>query len=301
MEQTQPLRTLFKLINLRLLGAILLTFFLGIGAAYHLGVKLNFLDILLAFLICISLVEMRDLLAAYYDHPQSPWTTLHRDDDLFSILSKVKLPLLLQTALLILTAGAVLTVILVFRKAVNISGVLLLGVSLLVCFFSATPPIRFEKKGYGELLEAMLVANLVPALAFILQGAQWHILLIMVTLPLTLIYLAMKIALSFESFGYELSHGNRSITTRIGWRRALQMHNLLILFAFVLVGAFFLMGLPWGFTWPLLLGLPLGVYQIIQLQQIAAGVKPRWVLLKWTSIGLFFVMTYLVTISLWIR
>lgn len=295
------MRTLLKLINLRLLGAILFTFVLGIGAAHHLGVRLNFLDILLAFLVCICLVEMRDFLAAYYDHPESPWTTLHRDDELYAILRKVKLPLMLQAALLILTTGAVLTVILVFRKAVNISGVVLLGVSLLVCFFSATPPIRFEKKGYGELVESILVANLVPSLAFILQGAQWHILLIMVTLPLTLIYLAMKIALSFENFGYELSHGNRSITTRMGWRRALQLHNLLILFAFILVGAFFLLGLPWGFTWPLLLGLPLGVYQIIQLQQIAAGAKPGWVLLKWTSIGLFFAMTYLVTISLWIR
>lgn len=301
MQETQTSHSIIKLVNFRLLAAVLFTYALGIGAAHHLGVRLDALNILLGLLVCVCLVEMRDFLSAYYDHPGSPWTTLRREDAFFPILNKVKIPLLLQTALLILTAGAVFTVILIFRKALNVSGVLLLGISFLICFFSATPPIRYEKKGYGEIFEAILVCNLVPSLAFILQGSPWHLLLVMVSLPLTFIYLAMKIALSFEDYGYEITHGNRSISARMGWKRAMLLHNLMILFSFILVGVFFLLGLPWGFTWPFLLGLPVGAYQIVQLQQIAAGVKPKWILLRWTSVGFFFLMTYLVAISLWIR
>ena len=287
--------------NLSLLLVVSFTYILGIGVAHHLGSNLDLLNILLGWLVCILLVLMRNFLSAYYDHPDSLVTTLHKDDPLYPHLRNFKFKQLLQMALLVLTSGAMVTVFLVFRKAVTASGFLLLGIAFLICFFSATPPLRLEKKGYGEILEAILVVNLVPALALSLQEGELHILLVMLTLPLALIYLAMKIALSFEGYGYELTHGNRSISTRLGWQKAMGLHNLLVLSAFILVGAFSLVGLPWSFAWPMLLGLPVGVLQIYQIQQIAEGVKPRWRLLKWTAMGLFLLVTYLVIISLWIR
>ena len=302
MQPAHPLRSLLSIIRVRRLLLVLFTYFLGVGLAHHLGIRLDFLNLLLGLLLCACLVEMQVFLSAYYDHPNSPWTQLHREDSEFVALKQVKLAQLLQTALLILTAGAVFTVILIIRRAFSPSALLLVGIAFLLCFFSAVPPIRFEKKGYEELAAAFLTANLIPSLGFILAGAEWHVLLVMLTLPLTLIYLAMEIALSIETFGHDLSLGtNRSISTRLGWKTAMLLHNLLILGAFLLVGVFFASGLTWQLTWPFLLCLPLGLFQILQIQQMAGGAKPHWKLLKWTAVGFYLLCTYLVTISLWIN
>ena len=302
MSEAHPFRSFLSFILLRRLLLVLFTYFLGVGLAHHLGTPLGLLNVLLGLLLCACLVGMRDYLSAYYDHPDSPWSQLHREDSKFIALKQLKLPHLLQTALLILTAGAVFTVILIVRKSFSPSALLLVGIAFLLCFFSAAPPVRFEKKGYEELAAAILTANLVPSLGFILAGAGWHVLLVMLTLPLTLIYLAMEIALSFEAYGQELNGGgNLSISIRLGWKTAMLLHNLLILAAFLLVGVFFAAGLTWHLTWPFLLCLPLGLFQILQIQQMAAGAKPRWTLLQWTAVGLYLLVTYLVTISLWIQ
>jgi len=78
------------------------------------------------------------------------------------------------------------------------------------------------------------------------------------------------------------------------------MHNLFTLIAFVLLGFFLLIGLPWSLTWPPLLVLPIGVLQILHLQNIANGAKPNWRYLNLLSVGAFLLMSYLIIISLWL-
>jgi 1,4-dihydroxy-2-naphthoate octaprenyltransferase len=299
MEKTPRSHPILEILNLNLLVALSLTYGIGIGMAYHLGAALDWVNLVLGLLASILLLEMRNFLSAYYDHPESPLTTLHQDDPGYETLVDLRRQVLLQTALTVLTAGATVTVILIFRHAISTSATVLLGIAWFICFFTSAPPLRLEKNGYGELVEAILVVTLIPALAFTLQGKMVNYILIMLTLPLTLIYLAMKIAISFESYGFEVTHGNRSLTARMGWQKAMNLHNLLILAAFVLIGVFGLAGLTWSFVWPMLLGLPLGVYQIFLIQQISAGVKPSWRILRFVSGGLFLLMLYLILLTLW--
>jgi hypothetical protein len=60
-----------------------------------------------------------------------------------------------------------------------------------------------------------------------------------------------------------------------------------------------LFGLPWSLTWPGLLGLPFGVFQIVQMNGIAAGAKPRWRLLMITAGTTFALTAYFITWALW--
>jgi hypothetical protein len=123
----------------------------------------------------------------------------------------------------------------------------------------------------------------------------------LVTLPLTLVYLAAKIATSLEHYAFEITRDVKTINSLLGWQKAMSLHNLLIFSAYLLLGFFLLTGLSWNLTWPLLLTIPLGSFEIYQIIQMAAGDKPKWQLLKWTAGGLFTIMIYLETITLFLN
>lgn len=301
MEKLTKSHPIYRITNIGLLAVAVFTYTLGIGIAHHLGARLDWTNLILGLLAVTFLLEMRNFLSAYFDYPDTPSSTLHRDDSLYSALKEVKRQALMQIALTVLTAVATITVILIFRHAFSAAGILLLGTAFMLCFFSASPPLRLEKSGYGELIEALVISALIPGIALTLQGKDLNYLFVMLSLPLTLIHLAMKIALSFEGYGHEIMRDSRSLVKQIGWQRAMIFHNILLIVAFVFIGIFGLLGLSWSFVWPMLLGLPVAVYEVFLILQIADGAKPRWRLLRLVAGGLYLLMTYLILITLWIR
>lgn len=288
------------LIQPQILVWVILTYSIGIGLVKHQGGVLDWVNILLGALLGIFLILMRNYLLAYFDHPASPTSSLHRDDPYYSALKGLERQTLLIIALTLLTAGALDTVLLMVRHALNLSAILILGIAFLLSFFSAVPPLQLEKRGYGEVAEAILIANLVPAIGYLLLESELQTLLVMLTLPLTLLYIAYKIVLSLETYAFDRTHHVQSLVIRLDWQKAMTAHNYLVLLTFLLIGLFALLGQPWSLTWPMLLPLMIGVYQIIQMFGIVSGKPPRWKLLKLTSAGTFAVMAYLISFTLWI-
>lgn len=272
---------------------------LGISLVHYLGGSLDFINLVLGFFICLLIFAMRLILNAYFDHPESPHSTLSRDHPVWDFLRGFKRNILLQNSLLVLTAGAMLTAILIARGAIAAPGLLFLGLSLLGYFFCASPPLRLDKNGYGDIVEGIVTINLIPAFIISLQGMTLHFLLLRLTLPMLMIYLAAKVAFAFRDYGFDLMHAQSSLVTRVGWQNAVVLHNLLVLGAFVLIGVFLLLGLPWSLTWPMLLVLPVGAFQVWQITRIAEGEKPGWKLLLWMEMGMVLLMVYLVLVSLW--
>ena len=103
-----------------------------------------------------------------------------------------------QAAAATLTVGAVVTVLLIAANKLTPQVFLFLGLAFLLAFVYAVPPFRLVYSGYGELVLAILEANLFPALAFLLQSGELHRLLAMLTFPLTLLYLAAVLAISLR-------------------------------------------------------------------------------------------------------
>jgi len=294
-------KTYFHFIHPQLLVWILLVYSIGPALVHFQGGKLDWGNILLGSLLGILLVLMRDYLSAFFDHPDGATCGLHRDDPRFQILKRLDRQTLLIIAMTLLTAGAVDTVLLMIRHGLNFPAVLILGTAFLLTFFSASPPLRLEKRGYGEIIEAILVCNFVPALGYLMNEPNLHILLVMLTLPLTLVYLAYKIVLSLESYAFDSTHRVQTLTVRLDWKRAMQAHNYLILMAFLFIGIFTLLGQPWSITWPILLTIPIGVYQTIQMLGIISGAPTRWKVLRLTASALFVIMSYLISFTLWIN
>lgn len=281
------------------------TYILGLGVVRYLGAEIDWITAILGFILIGAFILSRNYLNAYFGFPDPIYSLRinrkNSEGELEFVETKaIPKHCLLQFGLGTLALGAVVATLLVFRKAVSSSVLLVFGICLLLIIVDAIPPLRLSKKGYSELIEAVLIANMSPVLAFLLQGLNLHLLLVMFTIPLTFLYLAEKIASSLQYFAYDTDHHTGSMLVFIGWQRGMVIHNLSILIAFLLVAAFLVLGLPWRLAWPVFLGLPLGGLQIIQMSRIADGLKPNWSLLRLNALGTFNMVVYLIAYTLWI-
>ena len=179
--------------------------------------------------------------------------------------------------------------------------VLIMVVSILGAIFYSAPPIRLESSGYGELTTSFMVANLVPAFAFLLQNGEWHRLIGMSTFPLTALHLAMMLAFELPDYATDAKYEKHTMMVRLGWQRGMFLHNILILTGFLILALATLMGLPSAISLPAFLPLPLGLLQIWQMRRIAAGGKPNWNALTLTAVVLFASVTYLLAFGFWTR
>jgi 1,4-dihydroxy-2-naphthoate octaprenyltransferase len=272
----------------------LLTFALGAGIANYLGSPIYWPTYITGQAAVILLLLSSYFLREFFDRPAMLELPRQPGDP----------PRLLRSHLFIVTAttltiGAVLTVLLLARGALNPSAFLALGIAFLIAMAYALPPLRLAHSGYGELVTAIFIANLTPALAFLLQYGEFHRLLAFVTFPLTFLILASALALRMESYVVDMHADGKNMLTRLGWQRGITIHNILILTGFLLLGTAALAGLPWSLTWPGLLGLPFGLFQILQMQAIANGAKPRWRLLAITAAATIALTTYFLNLALW--
>jgi len=184
---------------------------------------------------------------------------------------------------------------------INSVGFFILVLIVLGEMLYALPPIRLVSSGYGELIMSIIIAGLIPAWAFLLQGNDFHKLLIMVAFPLTTLHLGMLLALEFPDYASDLKQGKKPIIIRIGWQRGMLLHNVLILASFVLLGLAFVFGLPLRLGWPVFLVLPVGLFQIWMMNRIGDGAKPNWNLLVLIALSTFYLTSYIFTFAFWIH
>jgi 1,4-dihydroxy-2-naphthoate octaprenyltransferase len=166
-------------------------------------------------------------------------------------------------------------------------------------FFYAVPPVKLESTGYGELTTAILVSNLVPAFAFVLQTGHLHRLVAMGTFPLTFLCLAMLLSFELPDYGSDLKYGKRTLLVRAGWQLGMNIHNLMILFGYLILAIAVLLGLSTAIALPVFLSLPIGLLQIWSMNRIAAGGKPNWTVLTLTGLLIFASAAYLLALAFW--
>jgi 1,4-dihydroxy-2-naphthoate octaprenyltransferase len=176
---------------------------------------------------------------------------------------------------------------------------------MILGFFGALlyslPPVRLAASGYGELTTSILVANLIPAFAFLLQWGDFHRLLAMSTFPLTFLHLAMMLAFELPDYAADLKHEKRNLMVRLGWERGMALHNVLILVSYLLLALAVWLGMPFAIALPAFFTLPLGLLQIWQMRRIADGAAPNWTTITFAPVVLFAAVTYLLAYSFWTR
>ena len=273
-----------------------LTYSLGAGIAHYLGGIFRWPAFWLGLLAVLALQAAPPLLLEYFRlplMPRLPGETARQREGFRTLLLQV------SYAALTLYGVAVLTLFL--TRSIHLFAGILLTLDLLLLVAWAVPPVRLAEAGYGELVLAFVLATLVPAIAYLLQADEFHRLLPLTAFPLTLLALAYFLAADFPAFTADQKLGRRSLLIRLTWQRAVPIHHVLILAAFLLFTATPLVRVPWALVWPVFLTLPFAAMQVIWLQRIANGGRTLWRFFVPLAAAVFGLPVYLLALTFWIR
>ncbi|NMC13944.1 MAG: prenyltransferase [Chloroflexi bacterium] len=285
-----------------LLGTVFL-YSLGAGIAKYLGVTIHWLTFFYG-LAWILLIQIGGL--ALFDYFEPEKTQLVNDNkkpNNYRSVTDEKTNALIRvvTGFTCLAAAGSISILLMQTNRLTLTTSILMIMAFLGMIFFSLPPFRLAYSGYGELLIAILFANLIPALSFVLQTEELHRLVAMTTFPLMPLLLAMIIAFEFPAYSNDLKNNKRKLIIRMGWQRAMILHNLLILCTYLLLAIAMIFHLPAFIGLPVFLTLPLGIFQIWQMKRISIGAKPNWSSLKISWIVFSYAIVYLLVYSYWIH
>ncbi len=278
-----------------------LVFALGGGIAHYLGLTINWTAYTsgqgISLMVMLGVFFLNDYFAMLSpsDALPPPKTTAE-----FEALRRIQSAILVS-ALSFLTISSILFVILLRDGFLNGTAIVLVTAGLLLSVGYVVPPFRLIYSGIGELIVSLLLAMLIPAFSFSMQSPELHRYLSMSTFPLAAFTMATLILYQFTNYASDCKNCQNTLLVRIGWQRGWHLHNILLIVGYLLLGITQFQGLPWVILWPSLLSLPIAIYQIFLMNQVAAGVKPRWSLLKVTSLSIVLLTAYLLTFTFWTR
>jgi len=273
-----------------------LTYVLGAGVARYLGNQQNqpvfWFGMLAVLMTQLSMSLLVEVFRPFNEPVVADETRAERK--------------VIQDAALYVSLSALIVAGLVaffFFRDHNLTGtsILFLAVSLLTIVIYSVPPLRLVSKGFGEFLLAVQLAYLIPSIGFLLQAGNYHRLMSVVTLPLSVLAFAAFVALDFPAYADDIKYERGTFLSRLGWERAVPLHHALIVAAYFLFSAAPFLGFSLALLWPAFLTLPFALLQIYSLHNIALGAKPVWNLLIANAIALFGLTAYFLTLTFWLR
>ena len=199
-----------------------------------------------------------------------------------------------------LASIATIAYILYNTNLLPLSSFFFLLLSILLILSYSIPPFRLLNRGFGEIFLAIQLAYIVPSFSFTLQNTETHSFLAL-NVPLTFLAFAYFIVQNFRSFAQDQKYERATFLTRLGWERVVPLHHIFVLFAYIFFLAMPAFNLALNLLAPAFLTLPFALYQILQLRNIALGVKPNWTLLHATALGVFGLTVYFLTFTFWTR
>ena len=295
------IRFIIKIVRPYILLEGILVYALGVSLARFLGNPIDWGFLILGQIWVTTFQAGSHFLEAYFCHSTDPKDPRRFHIETDETQEGIRRDIALWLSLAMYAATASLTLALIQNSVLNIAGIVLMGLIFIGSIFYSVPPFQLISSGYGELVQSIIIASLIPGIGFILQTGEIHRLVAMITFPIITLHLAMSIVLQFSRFASDTRKNNNTLLVRLGWERGLIFHNLLILGSFLLMGAAMLFGLPASIAIPTYAVLPLGLFQIWYLSRIGIGAKPNWRALNTTGILTFGLTVYLLLFRLLTR
>ncbi len=288
---------------LYILGAVLL-YLLGISIAHYLNGQVDWTALIFGLVWVVLVLLGSQYLNEYFEPPvpedNPTWKHTPFSGSSGAIgTGRLSRQVALWAGLTCIAIAASITVLIIQFLGLGSAAFFLLAIVLIGELLLALPPVRLVSSGYGELMTALIYVAVIPALAFIMQGHDYHRLLLMAAFPLTTLYLGMLLAVELPDYASDIKQGKRPLLVLIGWQRGMLLHNLLILLSFVILGMAFAFGLPFRIGWPVVFVLPIGLFQIWLMNRIADGVRPNWNLLLLIAVSTFALTAYILTYAFW--
>ncbi len=272
-----------------------LTYFLGASIANYLGKPFR-ADSFWFGLIAVLLAQASmNLLAEVFRPANEPAGADQSRHDRLMLRNNA-----LYISIAALTANGVIAFVLYNNSHLSMSAFFFLLLSLLLILGYAIPPFRFINRGFGEFVLAAHIAYVIPSIAYILQADETHRFLLL-SIPLTFLAFAYFIIMDFPAFASDSKYGRSTLLTRLGWERAVPLHHLFVLLAYLFFLVAPVFGLSLSLLWPAFLTLPFALFQIFQLRNIALGGPTNWTLLTVTALSVFGLTAYFLSLTFWLR
>jgi 1,4-dihydroxy-2-naphthoate octaprenyltransferase len=273
-----------------------MTYLLGTAIASYLGIRFSKTGFWLG-LGWVVLVQISFTLLAEVFKPVNEPAKV--DDKLSERINFRNLLLLIAgTALL---AAVMLTLVMLRLEQFTLSTILFLSATFFLSLAYSVPPFRLIYTGFGEFVRAILLSFLPASIAFLLQSGEYHRLVGFVTFPLILLGLGWLIVLDFPSYSEDEKYEHLTLLRRMGWERAITLHNALLIFAYITFLLAPLIGIGLNLIYPALFTLPFALFQILLIRGIARGAPANWRLITATSTCVFGLTIYFVTLTFWLR
>lgn len=285
------------LITLAFVGETLILFLLGLGVAHYLGYSLDWEQSFLALgwtiLLQLSGIFLRQSVPARNSLMKNP----SPKNGLAN--SKLSQPLLLSIALLASLAS--LTVLFLAKGYLTqqIFFIMFFGVAGML--FLSLSPFRDILNGFHEIVVSILMTLFIPLFGFESQAHDIHRLLLMIGLPLFSLRISAILAYELSTYASDIKALNPTLLVRIGWQNGMFLHNLLILFSFLLIVLAVIFGMPLPIALPTMSAMILGILQIWNMRKIAEGRKPNWRALIIGDFSLYALVIYFLAYSFWVR
>ena len=289
------MKTLLRLSRPLHLLLAALTYFLGASIANYLGKPFRADSFWLGLVAVILAQASMNLLAEVF----RPYT-----DPLIEGESRRDRTMLRNNALYIsiasLAANAVIAFLLYQNSHLSISALFFVLLSLILILTYSIPPFRFINRGFGEFVLAAHLAYVIPSIGYILQSDAAHRFLF-IGIPLTFLAFAYFIIMDFPAFASDTKYNRSTLLTRLGWERAVPLHHLFVLLAYLFFLASPVFGLSLSLLWPAFLTLPFALFQLFQLRNISLGAPTNWTLLTVTALSVFGLTAYFLSLTFWLQ
>ncbi len=273
-----------------------LTYSLGIAVATYLGISLDRTLLLGGGLFVICAIAAAGSLNSYF----SPEYLFPKNIENLQERNAA-LRFLFYSSIALLGICSVIVFYLIFQQLIQPATLFLCAAFILIALFISVPPVRLIDRGYGEIAQAVLIGGLPAIIAFMLQAQSIHRLVSYFSFPILLLSLSYLLVLEFPDYAIDLKHKHQSLLIRLTWQRAIPVHNILMIGAYVFFVAAPLVGIPLSLSWAPLLTIPLAIYQIIVLRNIELGLKPNWQILRINALAMVGLAIYLLSFTFWIR
>ena len=288
------LNTVLKKADIYLVVTGIFSYLLGCAVADFLGNSLA-IDLCLLGLFLLFSIYVSFLIVGYYFEEAQIGSNTQTEQK-----SKLQLNLTLALIAFALLVNAFLIFLIQQKRQLTLESWLFLAAFFVFSFILKMPKLKRVLNPFSLFIKAFLVSGLIPAISLLLQGFELNRLIPLLAFPLFFLHSACSLARSFSNYANDLSKNRRSTLVTLGWEKGIFFHNVMVLFAFLLLGLGPLFGLAWKITWPALtLGI-VGLFQIFQLQKIAQGAKPNWLLLNWTALILYAITVYMLLFAFFI-
>jgi 1,4-dihydroxy-2-naphthoate octaprenyltransferase len=215
-----------------------LPFILGLTLSWRIGNPINW-SVFLLGLLGVNLI----MLAAYYGGEtydiREDGTTWSEGGNPFSggsgmvVKGRITPQQAKWASLSAFLAAILLGIFLQFGLKTG-SWTLPLGLTgALAGYFYSTPPLRWVKRGFGELLIAFCYGWLPVATAFYLQTGSFHPLILWLSFPIGCTIFNVILLNEFPDYQGDSQAGKNNLVVRLGRERASKMYGVVTLLAWI--------------------------------------------------------------------